>query len=68
MDMILRQMPFDDFNVFVATYFSDQIPDSIGHATFQNWFTILRDPHQMQVDHEYGMRSMAVSFHESLLS
>jgi len=53
MNVVARNMPLHDLNVVTTTYLADQIPHPVGYVPFQNTLTILGNPHQVNVDHEY---------------
>lgn len=63
MNMIPRYMTLDDFCTGGPTYLSDHVTHSGRNISLQNLLPILRDPHQMQVDLEYRMRSMTIIAH-----
>jgi hypothetical protein len=46
----------------------DQIPHPRRYLTLQGWSSILRDPHQMQMDFKYSVRAPPVFRHPRSLS
>ena len=63
MYMVLRDMPLDDLNILAPTNLSDQIPDPMGHVLPQDRLAVFGDPHDMHVDHEYGVRPVPIFRH-----
>ena len=66
--MILRHMPFHDRYLILPADVPDQVPNPRRYLALQRWPSILRDPHQMQMDFEYGVRAFAVFRHPKSLS
>jgi len=66
-NMVWRNMPFEYFYLFCPAYLPDQIPQTKGHIPLQNWFPVLGNPDQMQVDHEYCMGTMPIFCHASMI-
>lgn len=63
MDVVLPHVPFHDLHLMLPADVSNQIPRSRRHLSGQSWPSILRNPHQMQMDLEYGMRAVAIFWH-----
>ena len=68
MHVIFRHVPFHDRDFVLPADIPDQIPHSCGDFTLQRRPSILRDPHQMQVDFEYSVRAPPVFRHPRSLS
>ena len=58
--MILRHMPFHDRDLMLPADVPDQIPNSSRHLAVQRRPSILRDPHQMQMNFKYGARPAGI--------
>jgi hypothetical protein len=63
MDMIRRDMPVEDIDPRLLTFFADNGADSFRHFTTQDLGAILRDPDNMQMDRERCMGAMAIVTH-----
>jgi len=63
MDMIFRDVPFHDRDFVVAADFADQLSDPQPDFTCQHWLAVLRDPDDVQVNLERGVRAAPVIFH-----
>ncbi len=67
MNMILRHVPFDDRDFEATAYLADQFSESQPDFTAHHGFTILRDPHDVQVDAEDRVRAVPVLCHPANL-
>ena len=63
MHVILGDMPLDDFYRFGKTNFPEHITSLESYVSRQYGFTILRYPHQMQVDAKNTMAAMTIFVH-----
>ena len=63
MHVVLRHMPFHDRYLMLAADVPDQITHPRGYFPLQGWPSILRDPHQMQMNFKYSVRASLVLRH-----
>ncbi len=68
MHMILRHMSLHDLNVMLPADVSYQVSHSYRHISRQSRSSILRYPHQMQMDFKDRMRAASIFRHPSRLS
>jgi hypothetical protein len=60
MDVIFRNMTFHDLNIFAPANLPKDISDSKGEFPLKNWFPILRNPHQMEMNLKNRMGTVPV--------
>jgi len=63
MDVIRRNVPFDDFDILPLANFSDQFPGSRSYVADQNWLAVFRDPDKVILQIVNGMARFAILFH-----
>ena len=61
MHVILRHVPLHDRYFLLPADVPDQIPHPRRDLVRQRWSSVLRDPHQMQMDFEYSVRAPTYS-------
>src|ERR1700730_3627273 len=66
--VVFGHMPLHDGHLMLGAYVSYQISRACRHLSCQGRSPILRDPHQMQMDLEYGVRAASIFWHPSRLS
>jgi len=68
MHMVLRDVPFQDRDIMLPADITDQIPHPPSHLALQRRPSVLRNPHQVQMDVEYSVRAPPVFRHPRSLS
>jgi hypothetical protein len=63
--MILGDVGADNLNVHTFTNFSDKLPYTGCHVSKEYRLAVFGDPYKMIFDVVYGMRGLAVFFHNS---
>ena len=63
MDRSRRDMPLEDIDTRLLTFFADNGTDPFRHFTTQNLVAIRRDPDDMEMDRERCMGAMAIVTH-----
>ena len=67
MHVVLGHVPLHNLHLVLRTDIPDQVPYPRCHLATQRWPSILRYPHPMQMDLEYGMRGASVICHPTSL-
>lgn len=62
-DVVARYMTFHDGDFVSAADFADQFSESRTYFTSHHWFTILRDPDDVQVDAKNSVRAVPIFGH-----
>ena len=65
MHVILAHMTFENFHFQFCTNLTNQVTQAGGNRTQQDGFTVLRDPHKVQLDVIFGMRGATIMFHNT---
>ena len=68
MHMVFRDVPFDDGDFVVAADFAQQLSHTEADLACHDWLTVLRHPHQVQMDAEDRMRAVPVLCHAANLA
>jgi hypothetical protein len=66
--MVLGYVPLHNLDVMLSTDVPDQIPNPRGYLAAQSWSPIFRNPNQMQMNLENGVRPASVFWHHPSLS
>jgi hypothetical protein len=56
-------VPFHNRDFLAAANFADQFSETCANFTSHDWFTILRDPNNVEVDAKNGVCAMPILCH-----
>ena len=61
--MVLANVPTDDLHFQLRTYLPSPTSNAVSDVAAQQRFSVLRDPHKVQLDVESRVASFSVVFH-----
>jgi len=65
MQVVFRNVTFDDLNIHRLANLPDQLPQADGYFSMQNWLAVFGDPYHMKFDVIDSVRSLAVVLHNT---
>lgn len=65
MHMFLRDVPSDDFDTVFVADFSYQVAQADGKTPFQHGLSVLRRPHEVIFEVEYGVGAGSIQLHDN---